>query len=525
MTLNRSSSTILLILVLAGIAYLLITLPPTVIAQYKEAYELSPNWAYAYLASVILGGLLMTFVVAWILARLWINTRRKEARRVQRQRNPSQLSRAEQQEELQANLTAGSDFAAGEEIPPEVREEILRHITTLEQKREKRKLEIVAFGTISSGKSSLLNALAGRNIFRTDARGGTTQTRSEIPWPGDDRVVLVDTPGLAEVRGEERAQLAARAAQDADLVLFVTDGPLKAYEVDLLRQLGAMEKPILVCLNKEDWFRDADRDQLIAQIGEQVAPLVARENIVAISAQPTVRNRVRVLPDGTEVEEPVATEPDISRLAGRMMEVVGRSGEDLLLANLLLQSRGLIDQSKQRVRAALDKRAEEIVARYIWAAGGVAAVNPIPLLDLAGGSAITVKMVLDLARVYRQEIDADTVVRLLGQLTKNLIAMLGVTAAAPAAAAMIASLLKTVPGAGTVAGGILQGMVQALVVRWIGNVFIAYFRSEMTAPAGGMAELARNKWEEVTQPAELIKLIQAGRKQLLQKEATPSDGD
>ena len=175
----------------------------------------------------------------------------------------------------------------------------------------------------------------------------------------------------------------------------------------------------------------------------------------------------------------------------------------MLLANLLLQSRGLVDESKQRVLAALDARADEVINKYMWAAGGVAAINPIPLLDLAGGTAITVKMVLDLAEVYKQKIDVDTIVTLLGQLGKNLIAMVGATAAAPAMAAGVASLLKTVPGIGTIAGGIMQGLVQALVTRWIGRVFVEYFRNEMQPPPGGLAELARRKWAEVTQPDQL----------------------
>jgi small GTP-binding protein len=516
---SRTNASILLALVLAVIAYLLIALPPTVIAQYKAARELGPAWGYGYLASVAVGGLLLVFVAAWILARLWINARAKHRRRERRRRNPSQLSREERRQELQANLASGGEFAAGEEVPDDVRAEIRRSVAALEKKYQSRKLEIVAFGTVSSGKSSLLNALAGREIFRSDPRGGTTQARSDIPWPGDDRVVLVDTPGLAEVRGEERAHLAARAAKDADLVLFVADGSLKAYEVDLLRQLEAMEKRVLICLNKEDWFSAADREQLIGQIAEQVGSLVERADIVPVTARPAARSRVRVLPDGTEIEEAVPVEPDIGALAKRMMQVVRGGGEDLLVANLLLQSRGLVEESKRRVRASLDKRAEEIVGRYMWAAGGVAAVNPVPLLDLAGGSAILVKMTLDLGRVYRQQVDVDTVVNLLGQLTKNLVAMLGVTAATPAVASMIASLLKTVPGAGTIAGGMLQGLVQALVTRWVGKVFIVYFRDEMTTPPGGLAELARNKWQEVTQPAELIKLIQAGRQHLWNKEA------
>jgi len=89
------------------------------------------------------------------------------------------------------------------------------------------------------------------------------------------------------------------------------------------------------------------------------------------------------------------------------------------------------------------------------AAGGAAAIIR-SLLDLAGGSAITVKMVLDLAAVYGQRIDADTIVTLLGQLGKNLVAMVGATAAAPALAAAVGSMLKTVPGIGTIAGGVIQ---------------------------------------------------------------------
>jgi uncharacterized protein (DUF697 family) len=104
----------------------------------------------------------------------------------------------------------------------------------------------------------------------------------------------------------------------------------------------------------------------------------------------------------------------------------------LLLANLLMQSRGLVDEAKERVLATLDAEADRIIDRYMWAAGGAAAANPIPLLDLAIGSGILVKMALDLAAVYKQRVDAETVVEMLAQLGKNLVAMLGASAAAPA---------------------------------------------------------------------------------------------
>jgi uncharacterized protein (DUF697 family) len=208
-----------------------------------------------------------------------------------------------------------------------------------------------------------------------------------------------------------------------------------------------------------------------------------------------------------------------------MLEVVKRDGPDLLLANLLLQSRGLVDDAKEQVRKHLDERADQIINRYMWAAGGAAGVNPLPLLDIAGSTAITLKMVLDLARVYKQPLDADMAVKILAQLSKNLLAMVGATAAAPVAGTMIASLLKTVPGVGTIAGGLLQGLVQALVTRWVGNVFVKYLQNEMQPPPGGLAEVARSEWKLLTRPESLRRLISLGREQLSLGSTDPDDKD
>jgi small GTP-binding protein len=517
MTGSRHTNGLLAIISLAVIGYLLFTLPPRMLEYYETAAKLGTWPGYLYLAAVGTGALVLFGLAFGVLVRVWKNTRHKTATIKRRNLSPSEMSSGERARELGENLAAGKDYATGEGVSPQLRSEIEAAVAELEAKRQQQRLEIVAFGTISSGKSSLLNALAGRDVFRSHVVGGTTATRSEIPWPAGDSIVLVDTPGLAEVRGESRAAESAAAAKNADLVLFVVDGPLKAYEHELLAVLAKMEKRIVVCLNKEDWYDDRQRAELLGQIAEQVAPMVKAADVVAVRSRPVSRRRIHVLADGSEDEESIDVEADISPLARRMLSIVERDGRELLLANLLLQSRGLVDESRQRVLAALDERADALISKYMWAAGGATAINPIPLLDLAGGTAITVKMVLDLAAIYQQRIDADTVVTLLGQLGKNLLAMVGATAATPAVAAGIASLLKTVPGIGTIAGGILQGLVQALVTRWIGRVFCEYFKNEMQPPPGGLAELARREWTELTTPDQLKKLIQWGRESLAEK--------
>jgi len=500
----------LLVIYLAVVGYVLAIWLPTAVDRYDRLRENHPQLAYVYVGAIGLGVAILGGLSIWGLVRVLKNSLGKRRRTQRRMQDPSQMSAGEQRSELADNLATGRDYAGDAEVSAELRGEIEQSLQSLEARQTACQLEIVAFGTISSGKSSLLNALAGRQVFASDVVGGTTSTRSEIPWPGADSIVLVDTPGLAEVRGESRAAEAAVAAKNADLVLLVVDGPLKAFEVDLAKKLTAMEKRLVVCLNKEDWYDEADQQQLVEQIAAQL-PGVSQEDVVAVRSRAVSRSRIRVTAEGGEHEEQIEMSPEVRQLAERLMQIVERDGRELLLANLLLQSRGLVDEAKQRVRAVLDTRAEEIISSHMWAAGGAAGVNPIPLLDIAGGSAITVKMVLELARVYKQPIDSDTVVKMLEQLGKNLVAMIGATAATPAVAGAIGTMLKTVPGIGTIAGGLVQGVVQALVTRWIGNVFVKYFQEEMKSPPSGLAEFARDQWQQLTRPESLRRMIQVGR--------------
>jgi small GTP-binding protein len=515
---------LLLIVTLAFLGFLLIAVPSFLVNQFKDIQD--PTWATVYGITVGAGFLLVLVSFLWILLRLWLATRRKRRRRDLSGKSPQELSPAERERQIDANLQTVEDLKSDTAVSPELRRELDPLIDEIVEKRESRRLEIVAFGTVSSGKSSLLNALAGRDLFRTDARGGTTTARNEIPWPGMDRVILVDTPGLGEVDRPAHHADAADIARDADMVLLVVDGPLRDCEHQLLSLLSQMGKKVLICLNKEDWYNEQERASLISQINKQASDVLDDpRDVIAVRSRPTQRTRVRLQPDQTELEETVPVDPDIAALARRMMQIVKHDGRELLAANLLVRSRGLVEEARHRVRESLDSRAWQVVDRYTWGAGGAAALSPFPLVDLVAGCAISTKMVLDLARIYRQEIDTDVAVKLLGELGKNLLAILGTSAALPAVTAAVASLLKTVPGAGTIAGGALQGIVVALVTRWIGAVFIEYFRNEMQTPEGGLTGLARRQWERITSVAELRRLINIARNRLSDKEDTEETQD
>ena len=517
------TSRLVLIFVLTCTGFFLVYIPPHFITQYQQVKQLGQGYQILYFTVVGLGATLLLSVTLSIFFTLWKRSCKKRIRRAERSKNPSELSLAQQQQEIDENLSAVDDLQADNAFHRELEQTLAPLVENIRKKRAACQLEIIAFGNISSGKSSLLNALVGRDVFQTDLKGGTTLQRNHTKWPTDDQVILVDTPGLGEIDGEANAAIATDAAQNADVVLMVVDSPLRDSEFALLQRLAQMEKRILVCLNKSDWYHTPQRQSLLNQLRQQLNGLVHTADVVSVHSQSDQRMRTRIQSDGTETEETISESVDISSLAERLLSVVKQDGQDLLIANLLLQSRGLVEEARQKVAAALDSRAKACVDKYMWAAGSAAAVSPVPVLDLVAGSAVTTKMVLELARTYQQDVDLETIVSLLGQLGKNLIAIVGASAATPAIAAAVAALLKSVPGAGTIAGGMLQGIVQAITTRWIGLVFMGYFQNEMQQTEGGMASLARREWERVTALQELHKVVQIARNKF--SSATMEDGD
>ena len=285
-----------LLLLAAALGLALIYLPGMVISQYETARSLGAVWGVLYLVLVGTGALLFLGSLGWTVWRLWGRSLAKKRKRQLQNKNPSQLSYDQMQAEVSENLKSVEDMGQSTESS-QLQQEISPLVESVEVKREQQTLELVAFGTISSGKSSVLNLLAGRDVFATNIRGGTTVTRNEIPWPGMDRVVLVDTPGLGEIDGAEHVSISAESAKDADLVLLVVDGPLRASEFNLLERLGQMEKRIVICLNKTDWFSDNDRDKLLGQIAAQTQQQVRNKDIVAIQAQAGFRTRRQILSD------------------------------------------------------------------------------------------------------------------------------------------------------------------------------------------------------------------------------------
>ncbi|MGC6472644.1 MAG: tRNA uridine-5-carboxymethylaminomethyl(34) synthesis GTPase MnmE [Parvibaculales bacterium] len=103
--------------------------------------------------------------------------------------------------------------------------EIEAHLTERRGRSLREGIEIALVGAPNVGKSSLLNAIAGREAAIVSARAGTTRDVIEVSLEiAGVPVVMADTAGLREAGDEierEGVRRAKKRAEEADLRLFV----------------------------------------------------------------------------------------------------------------------------------------------------------------------------------------------------------------------------------------------------------------------------------------------------------------
>jgi uncharacterized protein (DUF697 family) len=131
----------------------------------------------------------------------------------------------------------------------------------------------------------------------------------------------------------------------------------------------------------------------------------------------------------------------------------------------ILNPEGIMDNQSPEDRS---QEAARITKTYMgWTAG--AAFLPVPLLDLAAVSGIQVKMVADLAAVYDQPFSRNAV--------KSIIAGLIGSVAPSALARGASSLVKSVPGVGSILGAVTGPALASASTYAVGKVFTQHFEA------------------------------------------------
>ncbi len=368
----------------------------------------------------------------------------------------------------------------------------LSELKDLAKKLRKGRVEIVVFGEISTGKSALINALTGSSTAQVNVRGGWTKDVWHLDWdgagyclPGFDRseVVLVDTPGLNEVGGAERGEMARNAAERADLILFVTDSDLNETEHNALAELASCSKPLLLVVNKTDLYTPQQLEDLRQVLLEhRVAGMLQPADVVFTAADPREVQYVIEAADGSTREEWRKPQPKVDDLRARILEVLEADGTSLIALSASMYAADRSDRVAALRVKMRNSKASSVIWTYAVAKATAVALNPIAVADVAGGAAVDAAMVATLAGIYGLKITTANA----GELVLTILKAAGWVLLAEVAASYGSSLLKAVSfGAATPLTALPQGAAAGYGSYIVGQAARFYFEHGASWGEGG----------------------------------------
>ncbi len=417
----------------------------------------------------------------------WLQRRLPDPDRARRQREAPAISRTSSRREA-----AARNLEAIDQILEQVRHAIEREALLEERERmaaelARGDLQIVVFGTGSTGKTSLIRSLLRELVGQVGAAMGRTadSQRYRLRLRGLERGVwLVDTPGILESgsAGERREQLARRQAATADLLLLVVDGDLRAAEREVLEALVSLGKRLILVLNKSDLRGEQEVHRLLQLLRQRTLGRLSAEDVVAASASPQSLPQ----PGG----RPIQPQPEVEALLRRIAEVLHAEGEELIADNLLLQCRRLGEASRELLARQRREDALAVVDRMMWIGAGVVAVTPLPGVDLLGTAAVNVQMVLEIGKLHGVTIsreDARELALTVGRslaglgLVKGAVGLLG------------SAMAMTLPTA--LVSRSLQAVGAAWLTRVAGLSLIRYFEQNQSWGDGGVQQVVQQQYD------------------------------
>lgn len=336
------------------------------------------------------------------------------------------------------------------------------------------------FGKTGSGKTSIIRFLTGAS----DAAIGNgfqpqTQHSRQFDFPSAEYPVLrfLDTRGLGEARYDPAEDIAAFSRSTH--LLIVTVRVLDHALVPLLEPLLAIRKaaphrPILLaltCLHEayprsqhpaEDPFQEsATPDSLPTDLRRSLE--LQRERFEGLVD--------RIVPiDFTRPEEGFA-EPDFggARLQAALVDLLPAACRQTILN---------LEETMRPLRDLKERQAMPYILSYSTLAATAAAL-PAPWVDIPVVMALQSRMVSQLAQIYRQSLDGETMAHLLGSLSGRLLTRLAVR-----------STFKLIPVIGSAANAAL-----AFAYMWAtGKAWCWYFGELRAGNAPSEAEVQRI-WE------------------------------
>lgn len=140
--------------------------------------------------------------------------------------------------------------------------------------KEKDKVRVAILGRPNAGKSSILNALAGKDIALVSPTAGTTRDPIDVEL---EDMIVIDTAGITKKFKDDLAYYAfirsRRSLRYAEVGLVVLDAEVGVHKLDkkIIKLVVDEGRGLVIAINKIDLLSRKQRKELYAQVVSELS--------------------------------------------------------------------------------------------------------------------------------------------------------------------------------------------------------------------------------------------------------------
>jgi len=266
---------------------------------------------------------------------------------------------------------------------------------------KEKKIRIGAYGKSGVGKSSVLNSLLEKDIFKTDIINGTTREIQAEEWKFKDQslnsIELLDSPGFdfCDIKFPDKVY---SSINHSDLILFIISGDLNRNELNEISSFIKDGKKIILILNKIDLFNNDELKEIIENIKLK-------------------------LPKDLNI--PIVINHE-NNLKNYLTKIINQYGEILLTLNSIQLADKLFLRIKEQRLKRRKKLAQSTIGKFSTLKASTVALNPFILFDVVGSFALDTALISELSKVYGLKLKGESTRKIFKNISINNLC-LGVT--------------------------------------------------------------------------------------------------
>ena len=266
---------------------------------------------------------------------------------------------------------------------------------------KEKKFIISAYGKSGVGKSSVLNSLLMKDIFKTNIINGSTREIQKEEWTLKDQTLnsieLQDSPGFdfCDIKSPDKIN---SCINNSDLILFLVSGDINRNELSEINSLIKNGKKIILLLNKIDLFNKNELKEIIDNIKLK-------------------------LPKDFNIPLIINNE---NNLKNYITKIINQHGEMLLTLSSLQLADKLFLRIKENRLKRRQKLAQSTIGKFSTIKASAVALNPFIIFDVAGSFALDTALISELSKIYGLKLRGESTKKIFKNVSINNI-FLGVT--------------------------------------------------------------------------------------------------